>query len=404
MTQATEIIDAPRASHGRVVGAVSAAHFVSHYFMLVLAPLIPFVREEYGVSYTEIGFAFAAFNVVSAVLQTPTGFLVDRLGARKLLIAGLLIGGGAFVAAGAIHSFWVMVVMFAIAGLGNTVYHPADYALLSQHVPSRSMGHAFSMHGFAGMLGSAVAPATVLMMQSVWGWRGAFIAAGLLGFAAAALMLSFRDSDNAAAHGAPRETTPDGGSWRLLMSPPILLNLVFFMLLAIMAGGITNYSVVALAALYDTPLVTANGALTGHLLLTAIGVLAGGIIATRTNRHGTVTALGLAAFALSTAVVTGVDFAAVALIGVFSLGGLCIGLTMPSRDMIVRAATPPGSFGKVFGFVTTGFNLGGIVAPLIFGPLLDHGAPRLVFAAVAVFAIAAIATVVTLPRATIVRP
>src|ERR1039457_2915387 len=96
MTQATEILRESRAPHARIVGAVSAAHFVSHYYILLLAPLLPFVRADYGVSYTEIGFAFAAFNGVSAALQTPAGFLVDWLGARILLICGLAIGAAAF--------------------------------------------------------------------------------------------------------------------------------------------------------------------------------------------------------------------------------------------------------------------------------------------------------------------
>ena len=139
------------------------------------------MRADYGVSYTEIGLAWAAFNVVSAVLQTPAGFLVDRLGARILLIAGLVIGAGAFMIAGLVHSFWVLVAMFALAGVGNTVYHPADYALLSQHVRGERIGQAFSVHTFAGMLGSAVAPVTLLALHSLWGWRGAFICSGMLG-------------------------------------------------------------------------------------------------------------------------------------------------------------------------------------------------------------------------------
>ena len=164
MSQATEILSASRAPHVRVVGVVSAAHFVSHYYIILLAPLLPFVRAEYGVSYTEIGFAFAAFNVVSAVLQTPAGFLVDRLGARIPLIGGLLFGACAFALVGLIDSFWVMVAMFAVAGVGNAVYHPADYALLSHAVPAERVGQAYSIHTFAGMLGSAVAPPSLLIM------------------------------------------------------------------------------------------------------------------------------------------------------------------------------------------------------------------------------------------------
>jgi MFS family permease len=400
MSQATELLGASRAPHLRVVGVISAAHFVSHYYILLLAPLLPFVRAEYGVSYTEIGLALAAFNIVSAALQTPAGFLVDWLGARVLLIVGLAVGASAFVIAGLVDSFWVMVAMFALAGVGNTVYHPANYALLSQHVPPDRIGPAFSVHTFAGMLGSAVAPASLLMMQSLWGWRGAFIGAGILGFAVAAILLAVHDNTAAPAPAAPPRADSDTGAvgWRLLLSAPILLNLVFFMLLAIISGGIYNYSVVALGVMYGTPVATANIALSGNLLLTAIGVLIGGLLVARTTRHAVVATLGLAALGLIMALIANIDLGALLLIVAMSVAGFFSGVIMPSRDMIVRAITPPGSFGKVFGFVTTGFNIGGIVSPLIFGAIMDHGSPRLVFLLVAAFSLIAIVTVVTRPR------
>ncbi len=414
MSEATDLLGANRvppksASHAsasqgsgsyiRLVGVVSAAHFVSHYYILLLAPLLPFVRAEYGVSYTEIGLALAAFNVVSTVLQTPVGFLVDWLGARVLLILGLAIGAGAFTIAGLIDSFWVMVAMFALAGVGNTVYHPADYALLSNHVPAERIGQSFSVHTFAGMLGSAVAPVSLLMMQSLWGWRGAFIGAGMLGFAVAAVMLAVRNDAPVHVPAPPPHTTekPADG-WRLLLSAPILLNLLFFALLALMSGGMYNYSVVALGVLYGTPVTAANAALSGHLLLASIGVLAGGLVAVRTARHGLVAALGLAAIALFTVLIGTVDLGTLMLIAAMTASGFFYGVIMPSRDMIVREITPPGSFGKVFGFVTTGFNIGGIVSPLIFGAIMDHGSPRLVFLGVAGFSLLAIVTVATRPR------
>ena len=396
MTQAIDAIAPARPSHMRIVGAVSAAHFVSHYYILLLAPLMPFVREEYGVSYTEIGLAFAAFNIVSALLQTPAGFLVDRLGARTLLIAGILIGAVAFAVAGLVHSFWVLVAMFGLAGIGNTVYHPADYALLSQHVPNERIGQAFSVHTFAGMLGSAVTPPAVLAMQALWGWRGAMIGSAALGLAAAVLLIAMRESETA----RPIARKKDGGAadWQVLMSAPVLLNLLFFVLLAMISGGLYNYSVVAFGALYGTPVATANAALTGNLLLTAIGVLAGGLLVGRTRRHGLVASIGLATAAAFTLLFAEIDLGTVALIAAMSAAGFFSGVIMPSRDMIVRAVTPAGSFGKVFGFVTTGFNIGGIVAPLIFGAIMDHGSPRLVFLTVAALTLAAIATVATRPR------
>ncbi|HEY1310996.1 MAG TPA: MFS transporter, partial [Pseudolabrys sp.] len=371
MSQATELLGASRAPHIRLLGAVSAAHFVSHYYILVLAPLLPFVRAEYGVSYTEIGFAFAAFNIVSAALQTPAGFLVDRLGARILLIAGLVIGACAFIAAGLIDSFWVMVAMFALAGVGNTVYHPADYALLSHHVPPDRIGQAYSIHTFAGMLGSAVAPASLLLMQNYWGWRGAFIGAGILGFAIAAILLAVRDEPAAPERAAPAKAENSATGWQLLLSAPILLNFFFFTLIALMSGGLFNYSVVAFGAAFGTPVTTANIALSALLFLSTIGVLAGGVVATRTSRHALVAALGLAAIALFALLFGLVDLGTLPLIAAMTVCGFFYGVIMPSRDMIVREITPPGSFGKVFGFVTTGFNIGGIISPLIFGAIMD---------------------------------
>jgi MFS family permease len=398
MTQATGTLRDSRAPHLRVVGAVSAAHFVSHYYILILAPLLPFVRADYGVSYTEIGLALAAFNIVSTALQTPVGFLVDRLGARVLLIVGLMIGSGAFALAGLVDSFWFLVAMFALAGVGNTVYHPADYALLSQHVPPDRIGQAFSVHTFAGMLGSSVAPVSLLAMQSVWGWRGAFVGAAMLGFIAAGVLMAVHEQ--APAHAAPARPDDDkqAGGLKLLLSAPILLNLFFFALLAVISGGMYNYSVVALGALYGTPATIANTALTGNLLLSALGVLAGGLLVGRTARHGLVAATGLTVMALMTALIANVDLAALALVAAMTVAGFFSGVIMPSRDMIVREITPPGSFGKVFGFVTTGFNIGGIVSPLIFGAIMDHGSPRLVFLAVTAFTLIAVLTVATRPR------
>ena len=391
MTQAAEALSPRRASDARLVSTVSAAHFVSHYYIMLLPPLFAFVREDYGVSYTELGLALTAFNIVTGALQTPAGFLVDWLGARMLLIAGLLFGGVAFAAAGLIHSFWVLVAMFGLAGVGNAIYHPADYAMLSRHIVPERIGRAFSIHTFAGMLGSAVAPATLLLMQNSWGWRGAFIGAGLFGLVVAAVLALQREES--VLPGTQKTTDDPAPAWRVLLSTPILLNLVFFALLALISAGLSYYSVVALGALYGTPAAVANAALSGFLLFAALGVLAGGVLAGRTARHGLVTGIGLVVLAALSALIARVDLGDLALIVAMSVGGLFSGAIMPARDMIVRAVTPPGSFGKVFGFVTTGFNLGGIVAPLIFGAVLDNDRPGLVFLLVAAFCLLSIGTV-----------
>ena len=197
-------------------------------------------------SYTDLALALTAFNVVSAVLQTPAGFLVDRIGARVVLIAGVALGAAAFAVAGLVHSFAVFVAMFAVAGLGNTAYHPADYSLLSQYTPPSRIGQIFSFHTFAGILGSAVAPATLLAMQSHFGWRGAFVGAAILGAIVLALLIfqwpaeaELTPQKHRAAQKAVDGSAkaPDQeASWRMLLSPPIMLNLGFFILISIMGG------------------------------------------------------------------------------------------------------------------------------------------------------------------------
>jgi FSR family fosmidomycin resistance protein-like MFS transporter len=399
MAQALEIrAESKRGRDTRVIGLVSAAHFVSHFYILLLPPLFPFVRAEYGVSYTELGLALAAFNVVSAGLQTSAGFLTDRIGAPAVLVAGLLVGAGAFALAALVPSYWFLVAMFAVAGLGNTVYHPADYSILSHHVSGQRMGQAFSVHTFAGMLGSAVAPPALLVLQATVGWRGAFLVAALLGVLAAAVMMLQRDALGGPvvpARNRPPAEPANGEAWKLLFSPPLLRNLAFFVMLAISAGGLQNYSVVALGALHGTPLSIANAALAGYLLMISAGVLLGGLLASRTQRHDLVAVTGLVAVALMALAIGLVGLDAALLIALMALGGLCSGLIMPSRDMIVRSLAPAGSFGKVFGFVTTGFNLGGIVSPLLFGWLMDAGHPRAIFLLVASFSLLSIPTVLS---------
>jgi FSR family fosmidomycin resistance protein-like MFS transporter len=398
MTQAAEVLIPSRASETKLVAGVCFAHLVSHYYMLTLAPLFAFIRADFGVTYTELSLALTAFNLVSAVSQTPVGFFIDRTGARINLIGGLLLGSAAIAIAGAVDSFWVFIAMFAVLGLANTVYHPADYALLSERVSPRRMTQVFSFHTCSGMIGSAIAPVTLLFMQSAVGWRGAFLCSALLGVSAA-LFLAVQGEPpvvHAAHPSKPRgDHTTDAPTdgWRLLLSPPILLNLVFFVVLSMVGGGLNQYLVVGLGALYGTPPALANTALTGLLSMSAIGVLLGGALAARTARHNLVACAGLLVTGAASTLIAFVDPGALLLVLVASLSGLASGTTMPSRDMIVRSVTPQGSFGKVFGFVTTGFHIGGMVAPLIFAQFLDHGHPRAVFLYVALCALVAIATV-----------
>src|SRR5256714_3916436 len=287
--------------------------------------------------------------------------------------------------------------MSALFGVANGVYHPADYAILSQLVSQARAGQAFSVHIFAGFLGTAVAPASMLILQGLLGWQGAFVAASLMGLLVAIALVI----QPAALFTAPpkpaqlaSEKKDEKGGWSLLLSAPILLNLLFFVMITFSTTGVQNYSVVALGEAFGTPLGIANTALTANLMLSALGVLAGGLLAARVTRHEWVAAFSFAGIAVTAAMIGAVDLSFVLLMIVMSLNGFVNGLMQPSRDMIVRAVTPEGQFGKVFGFVTTGFNIGGIIAPLLFGWVMDAGHPRAVFFLVGALALLAILTLI----------
>jgi MFS family permease len=389
-----------RPAESRLIAGVCAAHMMSHYYMLMLAPLLAFIRDDFNVSYTEVALALTVFNVVSGVLQTPVGFLVDRVGPRLVLLVGLFLSSISFAIAGVVGSYWTFIAMYAVAGLGNTVYHPADYTLLSRHTPADRVGQVFSYHTFAGMVGSAIAPVTLLYMQSQFGWRGAYIGAAIFGLIVLIALVAQPEPAAETKHAkaatktaAKAQTDLVDTGWRLLLSPPILLNLVFFIMISLMGSGLNTYLVVALGALHATPTAVANMALTALLAMSAVGVLVGGILAGRTSRHAIVAASGLTVGGIVTALVGLFDFSTVPLIAIMGFSGFCAGITYPSRDMLVRAVTPPGAFGKVFGFVSTGFNIGASIAPIMYGMLMDHGQPRAVFLVSAAVSLLCVSTV-----------
>jgi len=395
MTQLTSVRTISSAE-SRLITGVCAAHMMSHYYMLVLAPLLAFVRADFNVSYTQLALALTVFNVVSGVLQTPVGFLVDRVGARAVLIAGLALSSAAFAIAGLFDSYWVFIAMYGVAGLGNTAYHPADYSLLSHHSPPERLSQVFSFHTFAGMLGSAIAPVTLLTMQNYFGWRGAYLGAALLGFVVLAALIAQPEPIAAlrpAGRSAKVASHAGGTGWRLLLSPPILLNLAFFTLTAIMGNGLNTYLVVALGALHATPPAIANIALTSLLTMNAIGVLAGGVLASRMRQHVLIAASGLTIGGFMTALIGLVALPSAVLIVLTGVSGFAVGTTYPSRDMLVRAVTPPGAYGRVFGFVSTGFNIGASIAPIVYGMLMDHGQPRGIFLLSAAVSLICVSTV-----------
>lgn len=372
-----------RGSERLALGLICAAHWISHYHYLVIVPLFPMLKDLLGVGYVELGLSLTLFNVVSGIVQTPMGYAVDRFGARRVLTAGLVLGALSYVSIGLFPSYPWLLCASVLLGIANAVYHPADYAILGSVIEPSRLGRAFSLHTFSGFFGGAVAPLLMIFMAQTIGMQPAIIVAGALGLVVAAPLMAARWMDKQAA-----ARTPAGAAeipLRTLLSPAVISLVGFFTLLALSSGALTNYSAVALTELYDLTLSSANIALTCFLFASAIGVLAGGFIADATKRHGDVAGFGFGGAAVMILTVGLVDLGPILLAVVMTVAGFLSGMISPSRDMLVRAASPPGAFGRVFGIVTTGFNIGGIVGPLLGGWIMDHKLPVWIFYSSVIF-------------------
>lgn len=373
-----------RGEERRVVALVCSGHFFSHFYLLGLAPLFPIIKTDLGISYAELGGVITAISIASGIAQYPMGVLVDRFGPRYILAGGLALLAGSFTAMGFSSGYWPLLVLAFLGGLGNAVFHPANYSILAATVNPGRLGRAFSIHTFTGHIGWSMAPPAMLFLTALWNWRAALVITGFLGLAVALILLlqgrwlrgeMAQPNEQPAAGSAPQAV----GTLQLLAAPPILLMFVFYVLTSAVMYGMPAFTPAALTTLFGTSLVDANTALTAFLFASAAGVLAGGVAADRLGRFDAIATLGFIVAALAMSLVASLAMSVIALALVFALAGFMLGMISPSRDLMVRAVTPPGASGKVFGFVSVGLDIGAAISPLAFGWFIDRGLPGAVF-------------------------
>jgi len=381
---ATALTAGRRDAH--VIGIVGIAHMFSHFYQLALPPLFPLIKAETGLSNIGLGLVMGAFYATSGILQTPAGFLVDRIGARPVLFGGLGLLAAAVGCYAFAPSYEAMIALAMLAGAGNSVFHPADYSLINGTVGKSRTGRAYSIHSVGGHVGFAIAPPLMVALGALVGWHHAILFAGLFGIALTVTLILFGDSlrpqDAVGAHRERRRESL-GSSVAMLLQPRIVTFFLFFFAFAFGIIGLQNFSPLALTSTAHIPYIAASGVLTALLIGSPLGILAGGFLADSVPRHGFIATTGFAIAGVLMLLVALVPMPTPLLVVDFAVAGFTLGAALPSRDMVIRAATPAGASGKVFGFVYSGLDAGASVGPGLLGWLIDIGHPNLVFVTVA---------------------
>ncbi|MFL6695034.1 MAG: MFS transporter [Ramlibacter sp.] len=358
-----------------VIGLVGLAHLISHFSQLLLAPLFPWLREEFHASYTELGFLMTIFFVTSCAVQAASGFLVDRHGPRPVLFGGLALVGLAAFGYASSTSYWMLAAWALVAGLGNGVFHPVDYTLLNRKVSAPRLGHAYSVHGITGSLGWALAPALVVPIAMVSGWRVALACAGALAWAVLVVLWLNRPGLDLPATARPQagSAASSQATFEFLRIPSVWMCFGFFFVYAIVLSVVQAFAPEAARQLHDVPVGLVAMCLTIYMACGAGGMVFGGFLAADPSRCERIVAIGFGA-AATVALAIGLAPVPALLIPVlFGIMGFASGIAGPSRDLLVKRSTPENASGRVYGIVYAGLDIGQACAPLLFGRLMDHG-------------------------------
>ncbi len=375
----------------RVNLLISNGHFLSHFYVLTLPPLFIAWQHAFDVSFAQLGMTVMLMSGMTALLQTPVGFLVDRHGARGFLIGGALLMSLSIAAMGLATSFWQILLLAGLSGVGNSVIHPADYAILTGSVDKDRIGRSFALHTFSGNLGFSAAPPVTALLMATIGWRGALIVVGLLGVpVVVSIVLQSGILKDQVRHEPHYEGAVLSGR-KLLSSRTMLLFFAFFALGAMASGGVQAWLVTVLHTVKGMNLEEAASTLTGYMAGSTVGVLVGGWFADRYKRHVLIFAVVLTiASACLMLVVSALSLTWAMTALLMFAAGAAFGSSRTPRDVMLKDAAPPGQIGKVFGFVSAGLPLGGAITPVPFGMLIDRGHPELVLVLVAAVLLASL--------------
>ena len=388
------------------MGLVGLAHASSHFFHLVLPPLFPILKQEFDVSYAQLGLLPGLFFAASGVMQIISGFLVDQFGARRVLLAGLVLLSISMLLCGLVSEFWMLIPLAVVGGIGNSVFHPADLAILTDKISRPRLGRAYGIHALSGNIGWAAAPVFIMTVVQFSDWRTALVLAGCVGFAVLLVLLLFGTELVESARHAVSTRRPEvtaGGNVRMLLSPTVVSCFLYFTFLSTALIGIQTFGVTAMVQIYSVPLTLATTGLTLFLVASGVGVVCGGFAADWTDRHDVITMLGMTVGAIIFFVIGSSSISSTMLIPALIIAGFVAGTTTPSRDMLVRKVTPDGASGRVFGFVYSGLDLGSCMIPLILGWVLDYGSAPVVFYIIGSMLLVTVLTVVNVRRYVQVR-
>ncbi len=366
-----------------VIGLVGIAHLISHFSQLLLAPLFPWLKDAFDVSYAELGFLMSIFFVVSCGVQAAAGFMVDKHGPRPVLFGGLALLGIAAFGFAASTSYAMLAFFSVVAGIGNGVFHPVDFTLLNRKVHQSRLGHAFSVHGITGSLGWALAPAMLVPLTLAFSWRVALMCAGALAFAVLAVLVVNRRRLALAPLPPVKAAAGAEGNFAFLTIPAVWMCFAFFLFYAMALSGVQAFAPEAARLLHEVPVGIAAMCLSIYMVCSAGGMVAGGFLVTDPARCERIVGIGFGIAAAIALVIGFVDLAALAVPVLFGAMGFAAGIAGPSRDLIVKRSAPDNATGRVYGVVYSGLDIGQAIAPLMFGTLMDMHRPAMVWLGIA---------------------